>query len=154
MKKGKILKIRVGHEANCSSGMVPMFMLILGSGGGLLATLAASVAQAMAHHKNASTRRLSKGYLLIPIVLGLLGIAALGLWLYPESYSRADQASIVALGLGIAASYSLTVGGGYLLAPRLRYWLLLVAPLIFILSLFLIASILFDAVWPVVAGFN
>jgi hypothetical protein len=143
MRKGKILKARLGREANCSSGMVPMFMLILGGGGSLLLVLGASIAQAIGHHKSASTGKLSKRYLLIPLVFGLVIVTGLGLWFYPMSYSRADEATIIVLGLGLATWYSLAVVAGYRLASRVRYWICLLVPLLFALGTAISAVVAF-----------
>jgi hypothetical protein len=143
MFKGRILKIRPGHEANCSSGMIPMFMLVLGSGASFLLTLGPSIALVLGHCRSTPSGRLSKWYLIAPLVLGWLVVAGLVLWLYPESYSRSDEAAIVVLGLGIAASYSLAVAAGYRLVPRLRGWICLLTPLICALGVIISAVVAF-----------
>ena len=132
MRKGKILKVRPGHEANCSSGMVPLFLLVLGGGSGLLITVGTAVAQATGRRKQAAAGRLGRGYLVVPLVLALVVLTGLGLWLYGESYSRIDEVAIVVLSLGLAASAAGAVAAGYRLAPRVRYWILLIVPLVFL----------------------
>lgn len=149
--KGKILRVRPGHEANCSSGMVPLYLLILGGGSGLLITVGAAIAQAVEQHKwpavgqrkRAATGRLGKGYLVIPLVLVLVVLTGLGLWLYGEAYSHIDEALIVLLCLGLAASAGGAMAAGYRLAPRVGYGILLISPLVFLAGTVLSAVIAF-----------
>lgn len=135
MQEGKILKIRVGHEANCSSGMVPLIMLMFGGPTFLLLTIVASIVQAVKLKDDAVTSERRKRYLTVPLVIGLTVAAGLTLFFLPASYGASDQAACLLLGIGSAVSWSLAIAAGYRLAPRIRGFVCLVVPLILVASL-------------------
>lgn len=80
MRKGSILKIKPGHEANCSSGMVATYFMMLGSCSLVpLATITAIIhsLKAGAISERPLMDRKNLLYLIIPLCVGLLPAAVL-----------------------------------------------------------------------------
>ena len=127
MSKGKILKIRIGHEANCSSGMVAMFMLMVG--GVTYLPLSVTTAAVQASKLSTGALRGGKGTScwIIPQVLGLVVTAFLVYGSFTSGYGVSGPLS-AALAMGV--SFALAVTVGYVLASRIKYWVCLVSPLI------------------------
>lgn len=127
MKKGKILKVRMGHEANCSSGMILLVMLF----GSAITYLPAAAITGGVQVKETErdgyvsekTQRGSQiGGLIITIGMFLLGVTS--------GYS-ASFLGMAALILG--AGYAIAVHTGKNLAPKIGNWNILVVPIIQIL---------------------
>lgn len=142
MQEGKILKIRVGHEANCSSGMVPLIMLMFGGPTFLLLTIVASIVQAAKLKDDALTSERRKRYLTVPLVIGLIVAAGLTIFFLVASYGASDQAACLILGLSSIVSCSLAIAAGYKLVPRIRGFVCLVAPLIFVAGFAILAVLM------------
>lgn len=127
MRRGKIIKIRIGHEANCSSGMVALGMLMLGAITYLPLSLIAAVLQTATMPRVKSQRQKWIIYLIIPLALGLIITALLAYWASTRGYARED---LLGLALIMGLSFAVSVTGGYKLAPKIRYWNCLAVPII------------------------
>ncbi len=135
MSQGKILKIRLGHEANCSSGMVTGMILTFACIGQLpVAVITASIQAA------AAKRKWSKlGRFLTWIIPQVLGLAFIAFYIqradYGWGFSRYPY-EIITTTATIAASFALAISAGYFLAPRLRspFWVIPIVPVIFVAS--------------------
>jgi len=148
MHKGKILKIRIGHEANCSSGMVAMFMLMVGGVTYLPLSLITAAIQASKLRADVARTGKRIGYWVVPQVLGLGVAAFLVYWAFTSNYAVTGPL-ITALAMGL--SFALSVTAGYRLAPRIGYWICVVAPLVLVLaswgSIFIIGAWIHRLLW-------
>jgi hypothetical protein len=131
MHKGKILKIRMGHEANCSSGMVAMFMLMVGGVTYLPLSPITAVVQAASLPADAPQTRSRAKYWVIPQVLGV-GITAFLVYGALNSGYAVSGPLLTALAMGL--SFALSVIVGYKLASRIGYWVCLVNPLVLVVG--------------------
>jgi hypothetical protein len=127
MQKGKIVKVRVGHEANCSSGMIAMFLLMGGAATYLPLALISAVVQASRLSEKGRENSAKLMYWLVPQLLGL-GLTAFGVYFALTSGYGVSGPLLIALIMGV--SFAIAVSVGYKLAPRIRYWVCLVVPLI------------------------
>lgn len=132
MQKGKILKVRMGHEANCSSGMVVVFLLMIGGVAYLPLSLITAAVQAAKLRGDASHTRKRVLYWVIPQLLGLGVVVAMLYVTFTGNYGTTVPL-IVALALAI--SFAMSVTAGYWFAPELGYLVLIVCPLVFIIGL-------------------
>lgn len=124
MKKGKILKVRLGHEANCSSGMFLLMMLYLSAFTHLPTSLIASGIQA---HQARSRGEISKKTKWIPQVIGL--VFTIGLFLIGID-SGYDGVYLGMMAVVLGAAFAIAVYAGSKLAPKIGYWNILAVPLI------------------------
>jgi predicted lysophospholipase L1 biosynthesis ABC-type transport system permease subunit len=131
MKTGKILKVRLGHEANCSSGMVGLVMLMLGAVTYLPLSLITATVQAAKLKRDNPKSKWQILYWVIPQVLGL-GLFALQLWIANDGYGLAGW--LLELAIAFELCFALAVTAGYIIVRRLRYpfLLCLLVPLILI----------------------
>jgi hypothetical protein len=136
MRKGKILKIRMGHEANCSSGMVFLGMLFYSAVLHLPTGLITAGLQAGDVKKRGEIR---KGIQLVPQIVGLLITA----FLFYIGYDWGEF-SYGVLGLFIGAAFAISVFAGNKLAHKIGYWNLLVVPLINIASAYVLFWLYID----------
>jgi hypothetical protein len=145
MGKGKILKVRLGHEANCSSGMVAIILWGLGTATYLLLAIVAAIVQATI----IAWRRPS--WIILPILVALFA-APLAYVALTNGLGDSSHPHLLFV-LPAILSYVLTVIIGYVLASRLEspYHICLVTPMIFvtcdILLSLLIFSVLDRSVW-------
>lgn len=133
MSKGKILKIRVGHEANCSSEMVVMYMLALGGVTYLPMSLITTAVQAAKLRTDTPRGWKRLLYWFVPQIVGL-GLTAYFVRLaFNSSYSVIGPV-VMALTMGMSLFVSITAS--YILVPRLKHRSLiyLIAPLVMVLS--------------------
>lgn len=137
MDKGKVLKIRVGHEANCSSGMVVVYILMVAAVTHLPLSLIAASAQAAKLNKDAPRKERRLRYWLIPQILGLVCTAFM-VWLSFDSF-YGYSSDLAMLALAIGGSFALAITIGYFLAARMRSsgWVVLIVPLAFVLGVVL-----------------
>lgn len=137
MRKGRILKVRPGHEANCSSGMVALVMLVGAAVTLLPASLIVAGVQAANLGKGKSPSRRGL-YWIVPLVVGVLATVLGCMFVGTSGF---DSAALVAIVLGIGGSFILACLTGYVMAPRMGhpYWLLLLAPVILVAGSFLSA---------------
>jgi hypothetical protein len=132
MSKGKILRVRMGHEANCSSGMyAAYFILIVGRAAFLLVALLSLVVQAANLRNPALDDRRRFRYWATPQVIGLILSAILILFVFFVDSIGLWSLWMVLLVLSIPFALSITVG--YVLLPRIKYPILsvLIALLVF-----------------------
>lgn len=145
MGKGKILKIRLGHEANCSSGAVVIVLWGVGSATYLLLAIVAAIVQAAI----IAWRRPSWIILLILVALFAAPLAYVAL---TNGLGDSSHPHLLFV-LPAILSYVLTTIIGYVLASRLEspYHVCLVTPMIFVtcdvLFSYLIFSVLKRFVW-------
>jgi hypothetical protein len=128
MKKGRILKVRPGHEANCSSGMIALIVL-MGSAVTLLpASLIVAGIQAGGLGRGKSPPGRAR-YWIIPVGLGIVATVAAVLWVMDSGHSTSYLVPFV---LSLGGAFILSCLVGYVLAPRMNHpgWLVLIAPLI------------------------
>lgn len=124
MKTGKILKIRIGHEANCSSGMILLVMLY-GSAitylptGAITGGLQADQARRAGVVSNRINRNSQIAGLIFTIGLFILGVTS------GYSVSFLGMAALV-----LGGAYAVAVYAGGNLAPKIGYWNILLVPLI------------------------
>jgi ABC-type transport system involved in cytochrome c biogenesis permease subunit len=133
MNKGKILKIRMGHEANCSSGMVSLLLLMIGTVTYVPLSVITAAVQAKKMPEDAPKGRKLLIYLIIPQVLGLAITAYLVYQAYTAGYN--PQSPLV-LALVMGCSFALSVAIGYTLASRMRYLNCLVVPSVLVAGFF------------------
>lgn len=131
--KGKgILRVRLGHEANCSSGMVVM-ATFLASGLVLLPlTVITGVCQAIDLKADAPKSKRAFLYWLLPLIPGLVVMAFL-LRLASNYVLGPDLAALI---LGPVTFYALAIWIGYHYAPRFKRtgFRVLIVPGIFVLG--------------------
>jgi len=145
MKKGTILKIRLGHEANCSSGMVAMAILMVAAYTHFPLTVITGIVQAVALERGRPRSQWHVMYWIVPQMIGLCCTAIL-VWLSVDHiYGNPGWLTVMALVIG--GSYAAAVTIGYFWASRTRYGILapLIVPATFVLGYVLfciIASIL------------
>jgi hypothetical protein len=127
VEKGKILKVRLGHEANCSSGMNALPLIFAAAVIHLPLTLIAAVLQARSPHKPITERL--PWQLILPQILGLAGIV----WI-----TVGDVEDMIISGVIFGLAYLGTITIGFVRAPKMKYpWLLLLMlPLMLIVGLF------------------
>jgi hypothetical protein len=121
---GKILKVRYGHEANCSSGMFLLVMLFAGAVTYLPAAVITSAVQA---HQARRLGEISQRAKWIPQVIGLVITVGLFIWVNPSGYN-ATSLGILAVVLGVG--FAIAVYLGSKLAPKIGYFNILAVPLI------------------------
>jgi hypothetical protein len=135
LTKGKILKVRIGHEANCSSGMIAGFLVIYGSGAYLLLSLITSMTHAVVRAANLRTGeeggRVPIVYWIVPQVIGLVLTVLLGWVAFWD-----NAATLVVIALMMSIFLALSTVAGYVLIQRTRHPILLfgvvlLVPLIF-----------------------
>jgi len=143
MGEGKILKIRLGHEANCSSGMVAMFILFLGAVTHFPLSIITSAIQAKKMPVNAQRNRRDFRYWLIPQLLGLV-ITAIMISIAVTSGYGILGPLMTALIVGI--SFAISITAGYILVPRIRYLTCFIVPLIFV-GLFFAIVFVIEFLW-------
>jgi hypothetical protein len=141
MNKGKILKIRMGHEANCSSGMVSLLLLMIGTVTYVPLSVIAAAVQAKKMPEDAPQGRKRLIYLIVPQVLGLAITAYLVYQAYTAGY---NPESPLVLSLVMGCSFALSIAVGYKLASRIRYLNCLVVPAVLVAGFFVFNII---AVW-------
>jgi hypothetical protein len=130
MTRGRILKVKEGHEANCSSGMIAL-MILIGAGVTLLpASLITAGLQATRLRRGESPLKQTQ-YWAIPVGFGIIA-TLVGIWFV--SSSGYSDSYLLPLVLSLGGSYILAVMTGYALAPRLKRtgWLFLLVPLILV----------------------
>jgi hypothetical protein len=132
MKKGKILKVRLGHEANCSSGMFLLMMLYLSAYTYLPTSLITSGIQA---HQARRHGEINKKTIWIPQVIGLVFSIALFLIGITSGY---DEVYLGMMAVGIGAAFAIAVYAGSKLAPQIGYWNILAVPLIQVALVFVL----------------
>jgi len=141
MKKGKILKIRLGHEANCSSGMFLLVMLYLSAFTHLPTAFITSGIQADQAKKHGEISRKTKW---IPQVIGLIFTAVLFYFGWTSGYS---DVYLGMMGLVLGGAFAIAVFAGSKLASKIGYWNMLVVPIIqvaiFFLLIFVVDSLLY-----------
>jgi hypothetical protein len=126
MNKGKVLKIRMGHEANCSSGMV-LVMILMGGGVTLLPAsviIGAIHAAMLGGDKKPAHRWL---YWFIPF---LLGLAFIGFFTnYDQTSGYGSSFTLLIIGIGLLFIVLSFIS--YSKAPRIKHpgWLSLILPL-------------------------
>ena len=135
MSQGKILKIRLGHEANCSSGMVSgMIMAYACMGQVPVAIITASMQMAAAR-----MRWPKIGRRLTWIVPQVLGLAFIVFYFqradYGWGYSRYPYETITTTAT-FATGFALAISLGYFLTQRLRspIWAIPIVPAAFVAS--------------------
>lgn len=133
MHRGKILKIRMGHEANCSSGMVVLFLLMIGAVTYFPLSVITAAVQAKMMPKEAPQGRKRLIYLIIPQLLGLAITAFLAYEAYTAGY---NPESPLVLAVVMGCSFALSIAVGYKLASRIRYLNCLVVPSILVAGFF------------------
>lgn len=133
MNKGKILKIRMGHEANCSSGMVTLFLLMIGAATYVPLSLITAVVQAKKMPGEAPQGKKRLIYLIIPQVLGLAITAFLAYEAFTMGYNPKGPFAVVLI-MGIA--FALSIAVGYKLASRISYLNCLVVPSVLVAGFF------------------
>lgn len=132
MEKGKILKIRFGHEANCSSGMIMIIMLYVSAFTHLPTAIISSAIQAQ---QARNLGEISKATKWTPQVFGL--IITFGLFFFGAN-SGYDGLSLGLMAFIFGGGFAVAVYIGSLLAPKIGYWNILVIPLIQVSSVILI----------------
>jgi len=137
MNNGKILKIRLGHEANCSSGMVLIAMLFVS---GVTHLPTAVIASAVQGYQARRKGEVSQKAMWIPQVIGLVFTAAMFIYGVVSGYS-ATYLGIMVLVLG--AVFALAVYIGSRLAPKIGYWNILAVPLIQVGLVYLLLLLVF-----------
>lgn len=142
MHKGKILKVRPGHEANCSSGMIAMFVLMAGGTLYLPLAMITAIVQATGSSKAQTTGDRKWRYWIVPQILGLVPLAHLVHTTYSSGYG-VTLPLLISLAMGLA--FALTTAAGYILAPRIRYWLCLLVPVLLVLF-FVIGLLAFEEI--------
>jgi len=133
MRRGKILKIRMGHEANCSSGMVTLFLMMLGTVTYIPLSVITAAVQAKKMPEDAPQGKKRLIYLIIPQVLGLAITAFLVYQAYTAGYN--PQSPLV-LALVMGSSFALSIAVGYKLASRISYLNCLVVPSVLVAGFF------------------
>ena len=139
MNRGRILKVRSGHEANCSSGMVALVVLVSAAVTLLPASLVVTGIQAFKQGPGKSPRWRWL-YWAIPLVLSGLAIWAGYMMVIDSGHNTGFLVSFV---FGTGGSFFLACLTGYVMAPRMDRpgWLVLMAPVILVagslLSLFI-----------------
>ena len=131
--KGKILKIRLGHEANCSSGMIAMFILMAAAVTHLPLAIVTAIIHVTRLKKDAE-KKWRILYWLVPQILGLGFTAFLIRLSLDEFYGYSRYLTVFAAAIG--ASFALATTATYLPASRIRRaWLVVpMAPLVFVLG--------------------
>lgn len=150
MSKGQILKVKIGHDANCSSGMITMVFLLYGSGVYLLLSFITSVVCAVIRTIKLKThRKKDKVHILYWIIPQILG---LGLTAFLGCVAFADNAAVLTVGaLAMNIFLALSTVIGYILMQRIKHPVLLIGttllvPLIF--AIFLVVSLqIFFGTW-------
>jgi hypothetical protein len=132
MRKGRILKVRSGHEANCSSGMVALTIL-MGAAVTLLPSsliVAGIQAGGLGRDRTPPNRQL---YWILPVGLGILLTGLTAWWSTGLGY---NDRYLVLFVLGVGGSFILACVIGYVSAPRMNHpgWLVLIAPLIVVVG--------------------
>ena len=122
MEKGKILKVRFGHEANCSAGAFLTMILYVSAATYLPMTLIVSGIQA---HQVRKRGEISKNLKWVPHIVGILITLGLLIIAFSSSFGRVFL-GLVAVVLG--GVFSIAVFIGAKLAPKIGYWNMLVVP--------------------------
>ena len=136
MKQGKILKIRLGHEANCSSGMILIAMFFASAVTHLPTAAITSGIQARQAKRNGE---ISKMVQVISQIIGLVFTVLLFFYGVLSGYSGAFL-GLMALMLGAGFAIAVFIGGR--LAPKIGYWNILAVPLIQVGLIFVLFWIL------------
>lgn len=132
MIKGKILKVRLGHEANCSSGMFLLVMLYLSAFTYLPAAVITSAIHAKQARRDGEIGQWAKR---IPQIIGLVFTVGLFIFAVTSGYNAASLGmAAVALGAGFA----IAVHFGSRLASKIGYWNILAVPLIQVALVFIL----------------
>ena len=136
MKNGKILKVRLGHEANCSSGMIFVAMLFLS----VITYLPTAVITATIHANQAKkSGSISQKARSIPQIIGL--VITIGMLIFGvTSGYNAESLGIIAIVLG--AGFAITVYISNKVAPKIGYWNILAVPLILVVLVFILFALL------------
>ena len=127
MENGKILKVRFGHEANCSSGAFLALILFVSAATHLPMSLIVSGIQA---HQVKKQKEISKKLKWVPHIVGI--VITLGLLVIAIS-SGFDREFLGLVAVVIGGVFSLAVFIGTKLAPKIGYWNLLVVPCIHVI---------------------
>jgi hypothetical protein len=130
MNRGQVIKVKSGHEANCSSGMIALTVLMGAAVTLLPASLIVAGLQAAGLGQGKSPRRRAL-YWVIPVGLGLVATLVTAGWVTTLGY---NDSYLVLVVLVIGGSFVLASLTGYVLAPRMNRpaWLFLLAPLILV----------------------
>ncbi|MBN1317539.1 MAG: hypothetical protein JXA42_18800 [Anaerolineales bacterium] len=139
MEQEKVLKIRMGHEANCSSGMV-FTMILMGGGVTLLPAsiiIGAIHAAKLGNGKKPGRRWL---YWFIPLLLGLVFSVYSA---YINQTSGYSDAFFTPLVIGIGLLFIFLSFFSYSRSPRMKrpWWLVLQLPLLLIVGTCLMLSL-------------
>lgn len=132
MKKGKILKVRLGHEANCSSGMFLLAMFYYSALTHLLTAVTTAFIQS---HQVRYHSEISKKTKWIPQVIGLVFTVGLFLLGIDSGY---DAAYLGMMAVVLGAGFAIAVYIGSRLAPKIGYWNILAVPLIQVALVFVL----------------
>lgn len=124
MKKGRILKVRLGHEANCSSGMILLIMLFGSAITYLPAAAITGGVQVSETKRDGNVSDKTKRGSQIAGLIFTIGLFLLGV---TSGYSGTflGGAALVLVG-----GYAIAVKAGNNLAPKIGYWNIIVVPLI------------------------
>ena len=160
MNRGQVIKVKSGHEANCSSGMIALTILMGAAVTLLPATLIVAGLQA-AHLGQGKSPRRRALYWTVPVALGLVATLLTAGWVTTLGY---NDSYLVRMVLAVGGSFILACLTGYVLAPRMNHpaWLVLLVPLILVAGgavLFLsvdlaLAAVGFGLVIVVISGFT
>lgn len=141
-QKGRILRIRMGHEANCSSGMISGFFLMCGSGVYLLLSLITSTVYAVVRtnmvKRDEQDSKMPIAYWTVPQLPGL-GLAILLGWI-----AFADNAAYLTIGaLAMSVFLALSTGVGYILMQRVRRPVLLIGTALLVPLIYAVCLVIF-----------
>ncbi|MBN1317537.1 MAG: hypothetical protein JXA42_18790 [Anaerolineales bacterium] len=143
MRKGKVFKIRMGHEANCSTGFV-FIMALMASG---MTLLPASVIISAIHvailggGKRPAHRWL---YWFIPILVGAICTVLIANFNNNSEFNDSELTPVI---FGIGSLFLFTTVFSYFKAPNLTRpkLLMLMSPAILVIGFCLILLVLFLA---------
>lgn len=136
MKNGKILKVRLGHEANCSSGMIFVAMLFLSVITYLPAAVITSAIHANQAKKSGGINQKAKS---IPQIIGL--VITIGMFIFGvTSGYNAGSLGMIAVVLG--AGFAITAYISSRLAPKIGYWNILAVPVILVALVYILIAFL------------
>jgi hypothetical protein len=130
MNRGQVIKVKSGHDANCSSGMIALTVLMGAAVTLLPISLIVAGIQAANLGRGQCPRRRAL-YWIVPVGLGLVATLVAAGWVTSLGYSDSYLVRVVVV---VGGSFILAGLTGYMLAPRMNRpaWLVLLAPLILV----------------------